>query len=151
MRLIGRTRQSTWGKESLSTTIGDQKGGNPKRFNSGGPKDKRKQPAPWHNRTSCSICNQFHFGQCRNYPMRCFGCSKAGHKVGNYPKVEWNRGKSVQEAGPRNPQPAASQGWPLLVPQLSVIGTSTNPKMEAECTTWKLEKKKKPRIYTPWN
>jgi len=44
--------------------------------------------------------------------MCCYGCGEAGHKVSNYPKAEWNKGKYVQGAGPRNPQPITSQGRP---------------------------------------
>ena len=44
--------------------------------------------------------------------MQCFGSGEAGHKLSYCPKVEWNKGKSVQGARPRNPQPATSQGRP---------------------------------------
>jgi len=64
--------------------------------------------------------------------MRCFGCGEVGHKVSNCPKAEWNRRKSVQGVGPRNPQPAACQGRPPATAQLNITGTSTNPKLEAE-------------------
>jgi len=38
----------------------------------------------------------------------------------------------------------------LLLPQLRVTGTSRNPRLDAEYTTWKLENKKKLRIPTLW-
>ena len=44
--------------------------------------------------------------------MRCYGCGETGHRVSNYPKVEWNWGKNVQGEGPRNPSTTVSQGHP---------------------------------------
>ena len=80
-----------------------QKGGNPKRFNSGGLQDKGKQAAPWQNRTPCNHRSRFHYGLCKGKLIQCYRCGKLGHKVINYPKVEWNRRRDAQATGPRTP------------------------------------------------
>jgi len=44
------------GKRKFQYENRGPKGGNPKRFKTGGPQDKGKQPVPWLNRTPCNIC-----------------------------------------------------------------------------------------------
>jgi len=109
MEQTGRTWLSTWGRGSLSITNRDQKVETPKALTLVDP-GSGEQPISWQKRTLCNTCCKFHLGQCRFDPVHCYECGEAGRRVSNCPKAEWNRGKNVQGARLRNPQPAAPQG-----------------------------------------
>ena len=78
------------GKRKIEYDNRELKGGNPKRFNTGGPQNKGQQPIPWQNRTPWNTCGRFYLGQCTIEVMQCYGCGEVGHKMNNCLKVAWN-------------------------------------------------------------